>query len=104
MSDPNVDKWSKKGDIYLWNYKDSKNYPGWNLHCSDNGYDCLLDLLDRMTKSKWSSGKTFTITKPNQDILSIVTRTPEVHLILQSSCQRKKLKQPIYHLLKKIMI
>ena len=64
MSDPTVEKWKQKGQIWIWRYPGrSKHYEG--LHFTADSVACksLKDLFHIMKVAKWPSTKVLRISK-----------------------------------------
>jgi hypothetical protein len=63
MSDPLVERWRQRGDIFMWKSK-SPRWPEWNITASDLACDTLNDLFDRMENGQYSSKKELLLAKP----------------------------------------
>jgi hypothetical protein len=72
MSDENVNKWTQKGHVYLWQYvENTRNYPGW--HSTTDGTFChsFADLIERMVTARYNCQKSLTVTSPTKEILRV---------------------------------
>ena len=72
MSDPNVERWRQKGEVFLWRYRDKpRNFPGWHLTASAEGAASLLELLRLMRDARYASKQIVTISDPTPRILRV---------------------------------
>ena len=65
MSDPNVDRWSQLGVVYLWKNKHPRMHE-WAIMADDRACDSILDLLARMENAQWPSKRTLFVAKPTR--------------------------------------
>jgi hypothetical protein len=64
MSDPTVEKWNQKGQIWIWRYAGrSKNYEGLHLTADSVACKSLRELFKLMNNSQWPSTKVLKISK-----------------------------------------
>ena len=76
MSDPNVQRWRQRGDIFLWRYRDRpRNYPGWHLSATPAGAESLLQLLRMMCDAPYSSERVIRIADPTHAVLAVPNYT-----------------------------
>lgn len=67
-----IEKFKVNGKVYIWMYTDNqKNYPGWNLTVDLQAGISLIELLDLMTASEWSSKKTISTELPTKFQLKV---------------------------------
>ena len=64
MSDPAVDKWKQKGQIWIWRFSGrSKHFEGLHLIADSVGCKSLRELFKLMNSAKWPSSKVLKISK-----------------------------------------
>ena len=64
MSDPTVEKWNQKGQIWVWRYPDrSKYYEGLHFTADSTACKSLRELFQLMKSAKWPSTKILQISK-----------------------------------------
>ncbi|MBI9077110.1 MAG: hypothetical protein JEZ02_16995 [Desulfatibacillum sp.] len=72
MGDPKVGKWSQRGHVYIWNYKEEKkNFPGFHITADKDEGESLSKLLNLMKNAKWPSFADLKISQPSLDILRV---------------------------------
>lgn len=72
MPDQNVNKWTQKGQVYLWRYEENThNYPGWHLTAEETFCTSFADLIERMLVAQYSSQQSLAVSLPTKEILSI---------------------------------
>ena len=63
--DDAVRRWRLQGNVYLWRYKgNARNYPGWHLTADAPGCASLLELIDVMRHSQFSSEAPIALSQP----------------------------------------
>ena len=64
MSDPTVEKWNQKGQIWIWRYVDSsRNYKGLHLTADPVACKTLRELFKLMENAQWPSTKELKISE-----------------------------------------
>ncbi len=72
MSNPQVDRWRQDGKFYLWRYPNqSRNYPGWNCTADVAGCQSVVELVNVMLSSDWSSKQEIRLTRPTDSIAAL---------------------------------
>ena len=78
--DDNVKRWQMRGNVYLWRYKgNARNYPGWHLTADEPGCAALLELIDLMRASQFSSEAPIPLSQPSPREL-VVPNAPREHI------------------------
>jgi hypothetical protein len=68
----NVNKWTQKGQVYLWQYvENTRNYPGWHLTADETFRRSFADLIRRMLAAGYNCQKSLNVTSPAKEILSV---------------------------------
>lgn len=61
-----VNRWRLQGNAYLWRYKgNARNYPGWHLTADAQACASLLELIDQMRDSQFSSEAPIPLSAPS---------------------------------------
>jgi hypothetical protein len=69
--DDSVKRWRLRGHVYLWRYKgNAQNYPGWHLTADVAGCGSLLELIDLIGTSRFSSQAKVLLSVPGHPQLS----------------------------------
>ena len=79
-----VKRWRLQGHVYLWRYKgDARNYPGWHLTADGPGCVSLLELIDLMGASRFSSEAQVPLSVPTEHQVG-VPNAPLQHVPVRS--------------------
>jgi hypothetical protein len=69
MSNPLVNRWRQRGNVYLWRFDDHvRNDPGWNFTADEDGCASLLELLTLMADDDRTARVAIQLSKPSDDI------------------------------------
>ena len=72
MADPDIEKWTQRGSISLWHYKDfPKNYCGYHLTADQDGCVFLIGLVERFRNAQYPARKQIALDTPTPDVLSV---------------------------------
>jgi hypothetical protein len=79
--DPLIEKYKSYGSVYIWQYREKNpKRRHWNLTADEDGCSSLIELLELMQNSRFSSKKLFKTTSPTNQQISIPNnRNPEWH-------------------------
>jgi len=70
--DDSVKRWKLQGHAYIWRYQgNTRNYPGWHFTADAQGCVSLLELLDMMAASRFSSEAQVPLTVPTERQLGV---------------------------------
>jgi hypothetical protein len=72
MSNYKIEKLKQKGFIYLWRYKSlRKSLLGWHITADKEGCKFIIDLIQLILDSGYSSKYVFTLLEADQKIVSV---------------------------------
>lgn len=62
----NLNDWKLKGSISIWRYEPlKKNFPGWHMTATHDGYDSILSLIELLEASPFGSKRTIELVAPD---------------------------------------
>lgn len=72
MSNPLIDRWRQRGNLYLWRFDDqARNYPGWNFTADGEGCISLLELLAMIANDCRTANADILLSKPPVSIQAL---------------------------------
>src|SRR5688572_30111766 len=84
LMDDAVKRWELRGHVYLWRYKgNARNYPGWHLTADAPACVALIELVDLMGGSRFSSSSPVPLSPPTEHQVG-VPNAPLPHVAVEA--------------------
>lgn len=66
-----INQYTQKGNIYLWEYAENKNFPGFQMAWDELGRNSFQAFLSLLQMSEVGTFRTLKVSKPTVDVLSV---------------------------------